>query len=172
LKGKKLNALTRTAALAALTAAATMAVPVPLPGGGYANAGDVLVLLGAFVLGPGLGAAAAGIGSALSDLILGYAFYAPGTLIIKAADAAAAGAIFLLLKRKIKVLPAAAVSGIAGEIVMVLGYFGYEALILQSGTAAAVGMVPNLLQGAVGVVGSSLLLPAVKKIAENSKGET
>ena len=86
--------------MAALTAAATIAIPVPLPGGGYANAGDVLVLLSAFVLGPGLGAAAAGVGSALADLILGYTIYAPGTLIIKAADAAAAGALFALLSKR------------------------------------------------------------------------
>ena len=171
MKRTKLNALTRAAALAALTAAATIAVPVPLPGGGYANAGDVLVLLTAFVLGPGLGAAAAGLGSGLADLILGYTLYAPGTLVIKAADAALAGALLLLLSRHMKRLPASLIAGAVGEAVMVLGYFGYEALILQSGTAAAVGMVPNLLQGAVGVAGSVLLLPAVKAISEKSRGE-
>jgi uncharacterized membrane protein len=168
---RKLKKLTRTAVMAALTAAATIAIPVPLPGGGYANAGDVLVLLSAFVLGPGLGAAAAGVGSALADLILGYTVYAPGTLIIKAADAAAAGALFALLSKRMKRLPASIISAAAGEIVMVLGYFGYEALILQNGTAAAVGMVPNLLQGAVGAAGAVLLLPAVAMIAEKNTGE-
>ena len=165
MKDERLNKLTRAAVLSALTAVATIAVPVPLPGGGYANAGDIVVLLSAFILGPGLGAAAAGIGSALADVILGYTAYAPGTLVIKAAMAAAAGALYVLCTRHTKSAPASVAAGLAGEIVMVLGYYGYEALIMQNAAAAAVGMVPNLLQGAVGLAGSSILLPVVNKIA-------
>lgn len=157
--------MARAAVMAALAAIATIVIPVPLPGGGYANAGDIVVLLSAFLLGPVLGAASAGLGSCLADIILGYAAYAPGTLVIKAAMAGVAGTLYMLCSRRMKAVYASVISGIAGEILMVLGYFGFEALILQNTAAAAVGMVPNFLQGAVGVAGATLLLPAVRKIA-------
>ena len=166
MKDRKIRQLTRAAIMAALAAIATIVIPVPLPGGGYANAGDIVVLLSAFLLGPALGAASAGIGSCLADLILGYAAYAPGTLVIKAAMA---GVLYALCIRHMKSIYASVIAGIAGEIIMVLGYFGYEALILQNAAAAAVGMAPNLLQGAVGIAGAALLLPAVRKIAGGTK---
>lgn len=169
MKDRKIRQLTRAAIMAALAAIATIVIPVPLPGGGYANAGDIVVLLSAFLLGPALGAASAGIGSCLADLILGYAAYAPGTLVIKAAMAGAAGVLYALCLRHMKSIYASVIAGIAGEIIMVLGYFGYEALILQNAAAAAVGMAPNLLQGAVGIAGAAMLLPAVRKIAGGTK---
>ncbi|MEA4947691.1 MAG: ECF transporter S component [Oscillospiraceae bacterium] len=169
MKNWKIRRLTRAAIMAALAAIATIAIPVPLPGGGYANAGDIVVLLSAFLLGPALGAASAGLGSCLADIILGYAVYAPGTLVIKAAMAGAAGALYALCCRRMKPLYASVIAGLAGEIIMVLGYFGYESLILQNAAAAAVGMVPNLLQGAVGIAGAALLLPVVRRIADGTK---
>lgn len=159
----KLSKLTRAAILAALTAIATLVIPVPIPGGGYANAGDIVVLMCGFILGPGLGALAAGIGSAIADLSLGYTMYAPGTLVIKAATAAVAGLIYLGLSKKLHAAAAMPAAGVAGECVMVLGYFGYETLIISSAAAAAVGMLPNIFQGVVGVVGATALMLALKK---------
>ena len=62
-----------TAALfAALTFAATMAVRIPTPGtSGYIHPGDALVILSGVILGPSSGFLAAGIGSALADLLGG-----------------------------------------------------------------------------------------------------
>ena len=77
----------------ALTTVATMVIQVPSPTGGYLNAGDAIVLLSAFLLGPIWGAVAAGVGSALADILAGYAIYAPATLIIKALMALTAGAL-------------------------------------------------------------------------------
>lgn len=79
-------------ALAALSCAATLTVAVPTPTGGYVNPGDAVVLLGAYVLGGGWGAAAGALGPALADLLGGYGIYAPATLVIKGLMALAAGA--------------------------------------------------------------------------------
>ena len=99
---RKARIIAITGVLAALTCAATMVVRVPSPSGGYMNLGDTLVLLSAWLLGPWYGAAAAGIGSALADLI-GYPLYAPATLLIKGGMAIIAG---LLLRRgKGRLLP-------------------------------------------------------------------
>lgn len=96
---RQVRALVLTALLAAMACAATMAIRVPTPTGGYVNLGDAVVLLGAYLLGPGWGAAAAGIGSALADLLGGYPMYVPATLVIKAVMAALAAGLYRLLGR-------------------------------------------------------------------------
>ena len=61
------------ALLAAFTCIATMSIRIPTPGtGGYIHPGDAIVLLSGIILGPGYGFLAAGIGSALADLLGGY----------------------------------------------------------------------------------------------------
>lgn len=85
MSGKHVRLLVLAALFTALTTVATMVIQIPSPMSGYVNLGDCMVLLSAWVLGPFVGAAAGGIGSMLADIITGYAYYAPGTLIIKAA---------------------------------------------------------------------------------------
>ena len=84
-----------TALFAALTFAATMAVRIPTPGtNGYIHPGDALVILSGVILGPSNGFLAAGIGSALADLLGGYFVYAPITFLIKGLVALCCGLIF------------------------------------------------------------------------------
>ena len=118
---KKIRKLVLAALLAALVCVATMVVQIPSPMQGYVNLGDCFVLLSGWLLGPWYGFAAGGIGSMLADLFLGYAHYAPGTLVIKGLVALLAALLYEKLGRS----PAARIaSGVVGEIVMVLGYFG------------------------------------------------
>ena len=168
---QKLVNLTRAAVFAALICIATTIIPIPIPGGGYANAGDIVLLTCAFFMGPSLGAAAAAIGSCLADLILGYAAYAPGTLIIKGLDALAAAALYRLCRRHMGFVPAACIAGVAGELVMVGGYYFFEYFLRESAEAAAVGVIPNLLQGLVGLAGALLLTPIVQKIADHASAK-
>lgn len=55
-----------------------------------------MVFTTALLLGPSIGAFAGGVGSALADIFLGYWYYAPATLIIKACE----GGVVGLLARK------------------------------------------------------------------------
>lgn len=71
--------LSFTAVLAALCCVSTVFFVVPLPASGYFNMGDVFVLLSGWLLGPLYGAAAAGLGTMLADVVGGYASYAPAT---------------------------------------------------------------------------------------------
>jgi len=165
MKNDNLRRLILAALFAALTYVTTNIIHIPTPGtNGYLNLGDCTVLLGAFVLGPVYGAAAAGIGSMLADLLLGYVAYAPGTLVIKALMAFAAAALFRLLRGRLHALPAAILAGVAGELVMVFGYFGFEAVLLGYGPAAAASIPSNLAQGALGIVGSVLLYEALARV--------
>ena len=138
---------------AALCTVTTLVIQVPSPMQGYVNLGDCAVLLSAWLLGPWYGGAAAGVGSMLADLFSGYAYYAPGTFVIKFAMAAAAGLSFRALRPSgsFRTWLAQGVSGILGESIMVLGYFGYACLWLGKGWAAAASVPGNIVQGLFGL---------------------
>lgn len=159
-----------TALFAALTCVATMLVHIPIPAtGGYANLGDGVILLCAFLLDPMCAVAAAGIGSMLADMLLGYMVYAPGTLVIKAVMALIAALIYNAFGRKRSPRRAFAfqlAGGIGAEIFMVLGYFFYEAVILGSGLGATEGILLNVWQAVVGVIVASILTPILSRSKE------
>ena len=68
----------------AFVAAATSVFSVYIPATtGYFNVGEIMVYTSALLMGPYVGAFAGGVGSMISDLSLGYPYYAPGTLMIK-----------------------------------------------------------------------------------------
>ena len=71
MKDSTLKKLVFAALFAALSCVATMVIKIPTPTGGYIHAGDAVVLLSAFLLGPWWGAAAAGLGSCLADILSG-----------------------------------------------------------------------------------------------------
>ena len=162
MKDKTIRKLVFAALFAALSCVATMVIRIPTPIGGYIHAGDAVVLLSAFLLGPWWGAAAAGLGSGLADLIAGYGLYVPGTFAIKFIVALLAG--FLLGCRFVESpLARAIIAGVIGEIIMVLGYLAYEALVLGYGAAAVGGVPMNCIQGAFGVIAGAALYVALSK---------
>ena len=150
------------ALLAALACVATMIIKIPTPLGGYIHAGDAIVVLAGFLLGPVWGALAAGLGSCLADVISGYVLYAPGTFVIKAVVALLAGWIIgtKLIKNE---FAKALVAGIIGGIVMVGGYMLYEAVFMGFGVGAAANIPMNCIQGAFGAVAGAALYIALSK---------
>lgn len=110
------------------------------------------------MLGMPWGIAAAGIGSALADLLLGYAVYMPATAIIKALVAVAGALCAKVVMssnvsklRKGIMIP---VCSVAGEAVMVMGYLAYEYFAIGLREAAFASVVANCVQAIVGVVAS------------------
>lgn len=167
MKNTATQRLVLTSTLAALTCAATL-LHVPTVNG-YANLGDCLVLLCAWVLGPLYGTLAAAIGSALADVILSYVIYAPATFVIKALMALAAYFVYLLLSKVVKKLPALIVSAITAEMIMIFGYFAFECILYGQGGGLA-AIIANLAQGSVGATGGIILYgvlsgsPIIKKM--------
>lgn len=160
---QKTRKLVWAALFTALTTVATMVIRVPTPLGGYANAGDALVILSAFLLGPAWGALAAGVGSALADIFSGYILYAPATLVIKALMALAAGVILRAAKRKNP--PAFALLGsVCAEVLMVAGYLAYEAFVLPYGWGALANVPANAVQGVFGALAGTALFYALLRI--------
>jgi len=156
--------LTLIGLLTALVAVATMIIKVPIPATqGYIHLGDSMIFLAAILFGKRHGAAAAGIGSALADLLLGYTAYALPTLIIKGLMGYMVGAIADQQKESIfniRNILAMAV----GAIWMASGYL-VTATIMYGDFAAALatGFPSDLLQG---FGGAALFIPlglALKK---------
>ena len=141
---------TKRLALAGQLCGATLLLTllsIPLPSGyGYVNLGDAGVYLCACLLPGGLGALAAGVGAALADLILGWAVYAPVTLLIKGLTALLAGLAFR------RAIPLALLCC----LLVPLGYFLYETILLTA-PVAAVNVLPNALQAAIGAALGTLV---------------
>ncbi|MBQ3263244.1 MAG: ECF transporter S component [Oscillospiraceae bacterium] len=155
----KIKRLVYLSLLAALCCVATMTIPIPTPTGGYLNAGDMIVVFTALLAGPVWGGVSMGIGSMLADVFVGYAVYAPGTLLAKGLAAVVTGLLYRKTRKPI-------VSAVCGEFVMAALYFFYESLALGYGLAASAEIVGNLLQGAVGVAGGTALWHALRKVPE------
>lgn len=156
--------LVMTGLFAGLVCVSTLCVRVPSPAGGYVNLGDGVMLLGAWLLGPGPGALAAGMGAMLADVLGGFALYAPGSLMVKGLAALLAGHIMYRGgKDPHPTRFSLALGGLAGEAAMVLGYFLYAALCLGYGPGAAAALPGDCVQGALGVLILCGLQPLVRK---------
>ncbi len=153
------------AVMAALCVVATCVLAIPFPTVGYFNLGDVVVLLSGWLLGPLYGGLAAGLGSMLADLFLGFTAYMPATFLIKGGVAVCGWTLYTLLKKCIQkdavdFLPRL-LAGIAAEAVMVGGYLFFEAVCLGVGASAFASVIGNTVQALCGCVGATALAAAI-----------
>ena len=147
------------ALFAAIITVATMFIHFPALKG-YFHLGDAFVMLSGVLLGPLFGGLSAGIGSMLSDVLLGYTAFAPITFPVKFIAAFLVGTIFERIKdRELKPYIRIALADVSGAIVIVLGYFVFE-IFYEGLYAAALEILPNVLQVTSGVIISSILYSA------------
>ena len=155
------------AVLTALTTVCTMIIRVPItPTKGYINLGDVAVFFTALTFGPFSALAAGGLGTALADILGGYAQWAPITFFAHGIQGLLVGLIFRALapgeSGLVRLIPALILSFLAGTVFMAGTYFLTAGLMY--GFAAAATEIPgNILQNAAGVVLGFPLYLAVKK---------
>ena len=166
---KHLVRLVTAALFAALCCVATLVMQIPTPTGGFVNLGDSIVIFSAYLLSPVYAFSSAAIGSALADILAGYAQYAPATFIIKGVTALSAWLVFKatekIVSEKAVFSPLfTALAAICGEALMIAGYFLFEAFILSYGTGGALASVlPNTMQGIAAVIGGTLLCEIIKR---------
>lgn len=166
MKREQIIKLCITGMFTALICMATMVIQIPAPIAGVLNLGDCFVLIAAWILGPWYGFAAGGIGSALADLLTGYAQYIPGTLIIKGLMAVVAALIVRAFLKKGEKLRFAGfiVSGIVAEVNMVVGYYLFESAFLRLGWISTLVNIPsNFVQGAFGLILGVALIQIIVK---------
>ncbi len=157
---KKSNVLKMciAAVFAALICVSVYAMPIPLPGNGYFNLGDCFIIAASLLVGPFFGGIAGAVGAGLSDLLLGYTYYAPATFVIKQLMAVAAYYVFKgIMKTGFKFRTVGIIAAaFTAELLMVLGYFLFE-IPLYGLETAAVDVIGNAVQGVCGMIAGSLV---------------
>ncbi len=155
-----------TALLMCLIMIATMFIKVPIPfTQGYVHLGDSMIFLAVLILGKKHGAVAAGAGSALGDLIGGYAFWAPWTFLIKLVMAWLLG----IFAEKTSCHSGKGIFGleIVGMVLagleMTAGYYLTESVMYGNFLVPVSGIVWNIGQFAVGMVIACVLAGALRK---------
>ena len=105
-KAEKMNEKTYrivlTGIMTSLVMVATMIIRVPVPfTQGYVHLGDAMIFLAVLIVGKKYGTFAGGVGSALADLLSGYAYYAPWTFVVKGLMAFVVGAALEHYEKKV-----------------------------------------------------------------------
>lgn len=171
---KKTTQIVMTAMMMGLVLLMTYIIRVPIPATeGYIHLGDCMIFMAVLILGWKWGAVAAGLGSALADLLGGYAYYAPITLVVKAAMAAVVGLFTEAALRKgfsrngIRVME---VVGMAlGGLVMCAGYYVAESIMYGNWLLPVASIPMNILQFVVGMVLATILATALYKTSVSGK---
>ncbi|MBL7006157.1 MAG: ECF transporter S component [Spirochaetia bacterium] len=173
--------------LTAVTAVFTLLIRIPIaPTRGYINLGDVAIYFTAFTFGPVTAVITAGLGTAIADLLSGYAQWAPISLFIHGLQGFFAGLIvrrsLLIMQERLEKnetetpsipstpspnryrlsFPVILLAGLVGLIIMTGFYFLAGAALVGFG-AAAVEIPGNIIQCVVGTIGGFLLTKTVIK---------
>ena len=161
MKENKVYKLVLSAVFCALVFTMTF-IAIPAPSVGNINLGDCMVILCATLIGGWYGVFSAALGAGLCDIASGYTIYAPGTFLIKALMVAVIIIVRKFAFKSNKTL-SIIVSGLGAEIVMILGYFIYEATVLGYGMGAVMNLPFNAIQGVLNLIAASLLFATLKK---------
>lgn len=144
----------------ALVAFATMSVQIPVPQTrGYINLGDTLIFVFAILFGMRIGALAGGVGSALADVLTGYAHWAPFTLLIKGIEGLIVGLLASGERGGVQRL----LGCILGGLEMVAGYFLVEVFLYGLGAAFA-ELPGNFIQAGSAIIIGPLVVLALQRI--------
>lgn len=149
----------------AIVSVFTSLIRIPVLGtGGYISLCDVAVTFFAYSFGPVLGFLAGGLGTAISDLIGGYAQFAPISFVVHGIEGLLIGLIvrgtYTSIWRKL-------LAGVVATLTVACGYFSLTGLFLTTFSEALTEFGPNLIQGGVGAVLGLLLYLAVSRAFKN-----
>jgi uncharacterized membrane protein len=146
------------AVLIALVAVLTLLVRIPTPARGYVNLSDAAISFAALIFGPWIGGLAGGLGTAIADMLGGFAPYAPISFVAHGLQ----GVLIGLIGGGRRDLPRMILACLAGAVAMVGGYLLGGALYV--GLPTALLEVPlNVIQTFVGALVGIPLVFAVRK---------
>jgi uncharacterized membrane protein len=161
-RDKSIQQIVTTGLMAAVVFAATC-LSFPNGVGGYTHLGDAMVVLAVMFLGGKRGAAAAGIGAMLADIILGYAVWAPFSLVSKIFMVIVIAAVmnhsFLGFSGRPRWV-AAVILGVIAETLI----YSCAGFILEGGIGGAVAEAVGMaVQGGLALIVGLLLSEAFQK---------
>ena len=165
---KRTKAMILTALLMALIMVLTFATKIPVPTTqGYVHLGDAMIFMAVIILGRKYGTMAAAFGSALADIVGGYAIYAPVSFLVKGAMAflLATFLAWALEKGRTHSMILAGMGMLLAGLVMVAGYYVAESLLYGNFLVPLAEIPMNVLQFVVGIAVSLPLAGTLGKTA-------
>lgn len=142
-----------------LVIVSTMFIKIPIPmTQGYVHLGDSMIFLSVLILGKKNGSLAAGVGSAMGDILGGYAVWAPWTLVIKFIMAWILGLFVERFGKKGEII-----GMILAGIEMTAGYYVASSILYGSWIVTLADIPWNVGQFAVGMIIACILSTALQK---------
>ncbi len=152
--GMRYSSIVKVAMYTALVFVATIILQIYIPATrGYFNLGEASIYVIALLLTPLSAGIAAGVGSALADVVTGYGIFAPGTLVIKFAEGFMVSYLARILSAKplsyVKYL-SVLTSTFVGMVISIVGIFKLSGIAeLSSIPIDLLGFRAILLSGRV-----------------------
>ena len=145
------------AVLTAIVVVFTLIVRIPTSRG-YLNLCDVAIFFTAFTFGPGVAFIVAGLGTAIADIVSGYAQWAIVSFIVHGSE----GLVVAIIVHKAKKPFRKILGAVIGVLIVAIGYY-FGGAILVNFEVALIEVPMNLAQAGVGAVLGSLVAKAVRK---------
>ncbi|AMC93545.1 hypothetical protein AOC36_05975 [Erysipelothrix larvae] len=161
---KRTQTIVYIALMTALVTSVTIFTAVAFPNGGYFNLGDVVIAILATIAPVRQVLVAAALGSALADLLTGYAHYMLFTAFIKGSEVLVIYIFRKLLKTKLYPIPF-----LLSAMLMLVGYGIVDSFILGD-YAFFASIAANLTQGIVAFVVPTAVYPWIRKTDFSIKG--
>ncbi len=150
----------------AIVFVATYFIQIPTTGisGGLIHLGNIAMFSIALKYGKKYGALSGGIGMMLFDIFSAWFAWAPATFVVSGLIGFVIGFVAQDKNVQVSKLWKNIVAILLGAVVMLTGYFFFEAVILGVGWAAIAGVPGNLVQLAIGLIALGLVpfLPNMK----------
>ena len=142
----------------ALVVVATF-INIPYPGsvGGLMHLGTLVLYIIAIKYGKTYGALAGGIGMGIFDVLGGWMIWAPGTLVVRLIMGYVVGHVAQSEEGQGNNIYKNLMAIAAGAVVMLVGYYLYEAIFITSFSIAVASIVGNLAQIAVGLLSLAVI---------------
>lgn len=171
MRDDKTNKIVMTGLMMCLVTVSTMFIKMPvIATQGYVHLGDSMIFLSILILGRKNGTIAAGVGSAMGDILGGYAFWAPWTLIIKSLMAFIMGTFIDSAEKRGKLQAGSGgisfieiIGMILAGIEMTVGYYLVETVMYGSLIVPIASIPWNVGQFVLGVVVASAIAAALLK---------
>lgn len=151
--------------IALVTVTTYIGIPWPFTAGGYMHLGTLTALIIAISYGKEYGAISGGIGMFIFDIFSPYAIWAPGTLVVRLLMGYFVGKIAYDSKTGEQGLSFARnlIAIVVGAVIMIIGYYLYEAIFLTDFRAAIFSISGNVVQFTLGLF-ALVIVPLIKKV--------
>ncbi|MCQ2546570.1 MAG: ECF transporter S component [Clostridia bacterium] len=165
---QRTSAIVRTAMMMCIIMVTIFMFRIPVPfTQGYVNLSDGVIFIAVILLGRKYGVAAAALGSALGDIIGGFAMWAPWTFLIKGGMALIVALVIAAFAKgrrsEDRKWTVRIFAMVCGGAFMAFGYFIAERVMYGSWAIAALEIPWNVGQFAVGIILAVCILKALHK---------